>query len=45
MATMASAVQLASLRRAAGYDVLATAGVVMVAILLFCALFGPWIAL
>ena len=41
---MASAVQLASLRRAAGYNVLATAGVVMVAIFLACALFAPWMA-
>ena len=41
---MASAVQLASLRHAAGYNVLATAGVVMVAIFLACALFAPWMA-
>jgi peptide/nickel transport system permease protein len=44
MASMASAVQLASLRRAAGYNVLATAGLVMVAIFVVCALFAPWLA-
>lgn len=44
MASMASAVQLAFVRRAAGYNVLATAGAVMVVVLLFCALFAPWIA-
>jgi peptide/nickel transport system permease protein len=41
---MASAVQLASLRRAARYNVLATAGLAMVAIFVVCALFAPWIA-
>lgn len=41
---MASAVQIASLRRAAGYNVLASAGVVMVLVFLICALFAPWIA-
>ncbi|MFZ0313379.1 MAG: ABC transporter permease [Candidatus Korobacteraceae bacterium] len=41
---MASAVQLGSLRRVAGYNVLATAGLAMVAIFLVCALFAPWIA-
>jgi peptide/nickel transport system permease protein len=44
MAAMASAVQLASLRRVAGHNVLATAGVVMVVLFLACALFAPWIA-
>ena len=44
MASMASAVQLGSLRRAAGYNVLATAGLAMVAIFVVCALFAPWIA-
>jgi peptide/nickel transport system permease protein len=44
MASMASAVQLASLRRAARYNVLATAGLVMVAIFVACALFAPWLA-
>jgi peptide/nickel transport system permease protein len=41
---MASTAQLATLRRAAGYNLLATAGVAMVAIFLLCALFAPWIA-
>jgi peptide/nickel transport system permease protein len=41
---MASTAQLVSLRRAAGYNLLATAGMVMVAIFLLCALFAPWIA-
>ena len=44
MASMASAVQLGSWRRAAGYNVLATAGLAMVAIFLTCALFAPWLA-
>jgi peptide/nickel transport system permease protein len=41
---MASTAQLVSFRRAAGYNLLASAGVVMVAIFLMCALFAPWIA-
>ena len=41
---MASAVQLGSLRRAARYIVLATAGLAMVAIFVVCALFAPWLA-
>jgi peptide/nickel transport system permease protein len=41
---MASAVQLASLRRVARYNLLATTGVVLVVIFLACALFAPWIA-
>jgi peptide/nickel transport system permease protein len=41
---VASAVQLASLRRAARYNLLATAGAVMVLVFLTCALFAPWIA-
>jgi peptide/nickel transport system permease protein len=41
---MASATQFVSLRRAARHNVLATAGVVMVAVFLACALFAPWIA-
>jgi len=44
MATVASAVQFASLRRAARYNVLATAGAAMVLVFLTCALFAPWIA-
>jgi peptide/nickel transport system permease protein len=35
---------LTSLRRAAGYNLLATSGVLLVAVLLACALFAPWIA-
>lgn len=31
-------------RRAAGYNPLATAGVLLVAVFLFCALFAPWLA-
>jgi peptide/nickel transport system permease protein len=41
---MASTTQLVSLRRAAGYNLLATAGVAMVAIFVLCALFAPSIA-
>ncbi len=41
---MASAVQLASLSRVARYNLLATTGVVLVAVFLICALFAPWIA-
>ncbi len=41
---MAAAAQLASLRRAAGYNVLATAGIVLVTIFVVCAIFAPWIA-
>jgi peptide/nickel transport system permease protein len=41
---MASAVQLASWRRAARYNRLATAGGVLVIVFLICALFAPWIA-
>ena len=41
---MAAAVQLASLRRVARYNLLATTGVVLVIIFLACALFAPWIA-
>jgi peptide/nickel transport system permease protein len=41
---MASAVQISSFRRVARYNVLATAGVVMVLIFVTCALFAPWIA-
>jgi len=44
MASVASAVQLASLRRAARYNVLATAGLAMVAVFVVCALFAPWLA-
>ncbi len=41
---MASAVQLASWRRVARYNRLATAGGVLVIVFLICALFAPWIA-
>ena len=41
---MASAIQVASLRRAAGYNLLSTCGVVLVAVFVLCALFAPWIA-
>src|SRR5271169_6660090 len=41
---MAAAAQLVSLRRAAGYNVLATAGLVLVTVFVACALFAPWIA-
>ena len=41
---MASAVQLASLRRVASYNLLATTGVLLVTVFLICALFAPWIA-
>ena len=41
---MASAVQVSSLRRAAGYNLLATAGVILVAVFVLFALFAPWIA-
>jgi peptide/nickel transport system permease protein len=41
---MASAAQVASLRRAAGYNLLATSGAVLVAIFVVCAVFAPWIA-
>jgi peptide/nickel transport system permease protein len=41
---MASAAHGITFRRAAGYNPLATAGVVMVALFVLCALFAPWIA-
>jgi len=41
---MAPAIQLASFRRAARHNVLATAGALMVVVFLLCALFAPWIA-
>jgi peptide/nickel transport system permease protein len=41
---MASAVQLGSLRRAAGYNLLATAGLLLVTVFVVCAIFAPWIA-
>jgi peptide/nickel transport system permease protein len=41
---MASAAQLVSLRRAAGHNLLATAGAVLILVFVLCALFAPWIA-
>jgi len=41
---MAAAAQLVSLRRAAGHNALATAGVLLVTVFAVCALFAPWIA-
>lgn len=41
---MAAAVQLHSLHRAARHNFLATAGAVLVAVFLACALFAPWLA-
>ena len=41
---MASAAQFVTLRRAAGHNLLATAGAVMIVVLLVLALFAPWIA-
>src|SRR5580692_11728849 len=41
---MASTAQIVSLRRAAGYNLLATSGVVLVGVFVMCALFAPWIA-
>jgi peptide/nickel transport system permease protein len=44
MTTMASAVQLAGLRRVAGHNLLSTAGAVLIAMFVMCALFAPWLA-
>ena len=41
---MASAAQFVTLRRVAGYNVLATAGLVLVVVFVTLALFAPWIA-
>jgi len=41
---MASAAQLVALRRAARHNVLATAGAVMIAVFVVCAIFAPWLA-
>jgi len=41
---MAASAQLVHLRRAAGYNKLATAGAVMVVLFVACAVFAPWIA-
>ena len=44
MSAMATAPQVATFRRAAGYNLLATSGVVLVGVFVMCALFAPWIA-
>ncbi len=44
MSAMATAPQIATFRRAAGYNLLATSGVVLVGVFVMCALFAPWIA-
>jgi peptide/nickel transport system permease protein len=44
MSAMASAAQIVAFRRAAGHNLLATAGVVLVAVFALCAVFAPWIA-
>jgi len=41
---MASAARLISLRRVASYNLLATAGLVLVTVFVVCALFAPWTA-
>src|SRR6516164_531208 len=41
---MASATQLFTLRRAARHNLLSTAGAIMIALFVICALFAPWIA-
>ncbi len=41
---MTSAPQIATFRRAVGYNLLATSGVVLVGLLVVCALLAPWIA-
>ena len=41
---MASAAQFVTLRRAAGHNLLATAGAAMIAVFVVLALFAPWIA-
>ena len=44
MSAMASATQFVALRRAAGHNLLATAGAAMIVIFVLCAIFAPWIA-
>ncbi|HVP53953.1 MAG TPA: ABC transporter permease [Candidatus Eisenbacteria bacterium] len=41
---MASSTQLITLRRAAGHNLLATSGAVMITVFVACALFAPWLA-
>jgi len=41
---MASAAQFVTMRRAAGHNLLATAGAALIVVFVICALFAPWIA-
>jgi peptide/nickel transport system permease protein len=41
---MGSTIQFVSLRRAAGHNLLATAGAGMIAVFVACAIFAPWLA-
>jgi len=41
---MASATQFVALRRAARHNLLSTAGTVMIAVFVICAIFAPWLA-
>ena len=41
---MASATQFVALQRTAGHNLLATAGAVMIAVFVLCAVFAPWLA-
>jgi peptide/nickel transport system permease protein len=41
---MATAAQIGTLRRAAGHNLLATTGAVLIVLFVVCALFAPWIA-
>ena len=41
---MASATQFVGLRRAAGHNLLATSGAIMIAVFVVCAIFAPWLA-
>ena len=41
---MASATQFVALRRAASHNLLASAGAVMIAVFVICAIFAPWLA-
>jgi peptide/nickel transport system permease protein len=41
---MATSVPFMAIRRAAGHNLLATAGAVMITVFLICALFAPWLA-
>ncbi len=41
---MASVAQVSTLRRAAGHNLLSTAGAVMITVFVACAIFAPWLA-